>query len=118
MSKKDDNRDVFEKALDYAPIAGAALGGALGSRIGRRKSMRAKKAAKEADDEFMAESKIEAERPGMLIRASQRFSDAESKTLLADANYRAARAARGRNTAIGAGVGGYAGYETSRKRRK
>lgn len=38
--KQEDNRDVFEKALDYAPAAGAVIGGALLgrtlSRIGAR----------------------------------------------------------------------------------
>lgn len=34
---KDDSRDVFDKALDYAPeIGGAVAGGALLRRFGRR----------------------------------------------------------------------------------
>lgn len=47
MSKRktEDNRDVFEKALDYAPVAGGALlGGALGRLSVRvpKKSARAR----------------------------------------------------------------------------
>ena len=32
-SKKEDNRDVFEKALDYAPLAGGVAGGLVGRRV-------------------------------------------------------------------------------------
>lgn len=30
--KREDNRDIFEKALDNAPVIGAALGGAVAGR--------------------------------------------------------------------------------------
>ncbi len=34
MAKKEDNRDVFDKALDYAPaVGGAVVGGVLGRKI-------------------------------------------------------------------------------------
>lgn len=43
MAKKEDNRDVFDKALDYAPeVAGAVVGGALlrrSARSSRSKSL-------------------------------------------------------------------------------
>lgn len=32
----EDNRDVFDKALDYAPVGGAVLGLVLGSRVGAK----------------------------------------------------------------------------------
>lgn len=35
--KSEDNRDVFEKALDYAPVvAGAFIGSSVGKRLGRK----------------------------------------------------------------------------------
>lgn len=43
MAKKreeEDNRDIFEKALDYAPIAGGVAGVVIGSRFGRRAYLR------------------------------------------------------------------------------
>jgi outer membrane lipoprotein SlyB len=37
MAKKEDNRDVFEKALDYAPVVGGAVvGGVVGRKIAGR----------------------------------------------------------------------------------
>ena len=37
MAKKEENgRDIFDKALDYAPIAGGAVGALLGRRAFRR----------------------------------------------------------------------------------
>lgn len=46
MGKKEDNRDVFEKALDYAvPAAGAVAGGLVGRRLGgSKKRMMAERA--------------------------------------------------------------------------
>lgn len=46
MGKKEDNRDVFEKALDYAvPAAGAVAGGIVGRRLGgSKKRMMAERA--------------------------------------------------------------------------
>lgn len=45
MSEKEtpesDDRDVFEKALDYAPFAGTVLGGAIGWRVGRKADIKA-----------------------------------------------------------------------------
>lgn len=45
MSEKEkpesDDRDVFEKALDYAPFAGMVLGGMLGWRSGRKDGIKA-----------------------------------------------------------------------------
>lgn len=32
----EDNRDVFEKALDWGPTAGTVLGGILGARVGSK----------------------------------------------------------------------------------
>lgn len=34
--KQEDNRDIFEKALDIAPMAGAVGGALVGRKIGRR----------------------------------------------------------------------------------
>lgn len=34
--KKEDNRDVFEKALDYAPVAGGVAGAMFGRGIMKR----------------------------------------------------------------------------------
>lgn len=40
--KKEDNRDVFDKALDYAPVVGGAvIGGAVGRKLGRRSAEKA-----------------------------------------------------------------------------
>lgn len=36
--KKEDNRDVFDKALDYAPVAGGVIGGVVGVRAGKKLS--------------------------------------------------------------------------------
>lgn len=32
---KEDNRDIFDKALDYAPLAGAIVGGAAFNRLSK-----------------------------------------------------------------------------------
>lgn len=120
--KQEDNRDIFEKALDYgAPMAGAVIGGALASRFNRGALKRAKRSAKQADDEFQIASEKESRRPGMLIRSSREFDEAESKMLVRDANYAAEKAKRARNVVIGSGLGGAAGYkaaDSERKRRK
>lgn len=46
----EDTRDVFDKALDYAPIAGAFLGGVAARRLGRRAAKRYDKAESDVDD--------------------------------------------------------------------
>ena len=49
MAKGEDNRDIFDKALDYAPIAAIAVGGAAGRRLGKRG---ARKTILRADKKF------------------------------------------------------------------
>jgi len=41
--KAQDNRDVFEKALDYAPAIGATLGAAAGATAAGRKAYKSTK---------------------------------------------------------------------------
>lgn len=45
----EDTRDIFEKALDYAPGAGAAIGTIAGIKLMGR---RAKRAGKDYEDSF------------------------------------------------------------------
>lgn len=37
---EEDTRDIFDKALDYAPFAGMLLGGAIGRRMRLKEEMR------------------------------------------------------------------------------
>ncbi|TXH48662.1 MAG: hypothetical protein E6Q97_24280 [Desulfurellales bacterium] len=39
----DDNRDIFDKALEVAPLAGAALGGAAARKLYDRKVWQSKR---------------------------------------------------------------------------
>lgn len=48
--RRDDDRDIFDKALDYAPVAGGALGIIAARRLGRRAAKRYDKSQADVDD--------------------------------------------------------------------
>ncbi len=51
MSKKqEDNRDIFDKALDYAPVIGAVGGGVLARRASKGIAKRQKVSVQNHDD--------------------------------------------------------------------
>lgn len=98
-AKKEDNRDVFEKALDYAPAAGGAVAGALLGRGALKYGAR------------LARKDAEAE--GRVMTKAQR------KALDKDIN-RVALYASALTAPMGAGLGQaiYDGPSESKKRRK
>jgi len=113
---KEDNRDIFEKALDYAvPVAGAYLGMKAGSRIasgGKRaeKAMRANQAKNRA-----ASAKAVKDGDGQAAIDADRRARYDSDDL--ERHY------RGR--IVGGGAGGLAGgiashniQQNEKKRRK
>jgi hypothetical protein len=107
--KQEDNRDVFDKALDYAaPVVGAVAGGAIARRIGGMSRSTRKALEKKRMEETlrMLEGK-----PNKLGRVADELASDSS--------------ARGMRTLYGASVGGatgayfnYAKDMEKKKRRK
>jgi len=106
--KKQDNRDIFDKALDYAvPAAGAVAGGVLGARLGgyrRSKFLKATKAEREAVDKAY-------DRNGNTIGTKEQEAAAVKALDESDAQYNRGRGGR----FVGGAAGLHGGYETNEK---
>lgn len=114
---KEDNRDIFDKALDgfevFAPAAGAAAGGVLGRRLSRSMhNMRSKQARR--DLEMLEKT------PPYKFQYGSRQRDAE----IGDTRSFLQRGYRPSGATTGAAAGVIVGYGSSeissstRKRRK
>lgn len=121
----DDSRDVFDKALDAAPLIGAGIGALLATRGKSRALIRAEEAAKKADkatetasnafyrkrgyrDDQMPSDKDITDSWGDpdVLRARYAWSDASGKA-------RKLQAFRTRPQIAGAAAGGASGYVVS-----
>jgi hypothetical protein len=106
--KKEDNRDVFDKALDYAvPAAGAVAGGILGARLGgysRKKFLKASKSEGRVVDKAF-------DRNGRQIGTDEQAAAARRAVDETDELY--AKGAAGR--IAGSAAGGVGGYEANRR---
>lgn len=117
MAKKEDNRDIFDKALDgaevFAPAVGAVAGGILGRRMSR--SMHNIKLERAKRDLEMLEKTPHYKFEGGRRQRDREISEAQS---VIERDYKKGGAT------LGAVVGGIAGYGASdissnaRKRRK
>lgn len=120
MSKKrEDSRDIFDKALDYAPVVGAGVGFAIGRRVGLKRVDRMDKkymqeARRQERLESAARSNPSRANTDAVVSGGRRMQDAEKR--LYDAVRPTGRAAAA-GTAAGTG-GGYIAAEEIRKRRK
>jgi hypothetical protein len=115
---EEDTRDVFDKALDYAPVVGAGAGFLVGRRFGLKKVDR-------ADRAYMREARQqEAREVRQRANPSQRNTDdvIVGRRRLQELEKELYRAVGpvGRNaaagTAAGAGAGYVAGQEIKKRR--
>lgn len=117
--KREDNRDIFDKALDYAPVVGAGAGFLVGRRFGLKKVDRAdRKYMREAKRQELRQARQRANpsqrNTDEVVAGSRRLQELESRI---DAAVRPVAARAFAGAGVGAGAGYVAGQEIKKRRK-